>query len=156
MAKVNLYVRDDLKARMDEVGDAVNWSEVARPAFETAVANHEHRKGQNMTTAIERLRASKQETVQSEGLIGKRMGRAWAENKATYQELRDMSRLDFSHGEYRGAEETFYRAIAPNDECDLSEFRTYCFGDDDDVSDEFVVGFVEGAQEFFQEVRDEL
>jgi hypothetical protein len=59
MAKLNLYVPDDLKARMDAVSDNVNWSEVARPAFQAAVANYEHRKGRNMTTAIERLRASK-------------------------------------------------------------------------------------------------
>ena len=39
MARVTLYVPDDLKAAMDGV-DGVNWSEIARPAFITAIAGH--------------------------------------------------------------------------------------------------------------------
>jgi hypothetical protein len=105
MAKLNLYVPDDLKARMDAVSDNVNWSEVARPAFQAAVANYEHRKGRNMTTAIERLRASKQETVVSEEASGKAEGRRWAENYASYDDLRRVAKitaadLEAEHGAY--------------------------------------------------------
>ena len=66
MARITLYIPDDLKPRMDAVGDAINWSEVARPTILLALATHEHRKGQNMDTAIERLRASKEKGAQED------------------------------------------------------------------------------------------
>lgn len=37
MARISIYVPDDLKALMDAAGDTINWSEVARPAFEAAL-----------------------------------------------------------------------------------------------------------------------
>jgi hypothetical protein len=37
MAKINLYVGDELKERMDAAGD-INWSNIARSAFLTALA----------------------------------------------------------------------------------------------------------------------
>ena len=40
MARLSIYIPDDLKARMDGVGDTVNWSEVVRPAIQAAVAAH--------------------------------------------------------------------------------------------------------------------
>jgi hypothetical protein len=36
MARVSIYVPVDLKARMDRVRDATNWSEVVRPAILSA------------------------------------------------------------------------------------------------------------------------
>jgi len=36
------------------------------------------------------------------------------------------------------------------------EILEYCFGDDKPDSDEYLGGFIEGAQEFFDEVRDRL
>jgi hypothetical protein len=81
MARITLYVPDDFKARMDAAGDGINWSEVARPALTTALAAFEHSKGRNMTTAIERLRASKREGEQNAKLFGNKAGRAWPRTK---------------------------------------------------------------------------
>jgi len=50
MARVNIYVPADLKARMDTVRRSTNWSEVVRPAILSAVASDEQRKGANMKT----------------------------------------------------------------------------------------------------------
>jgi hypothetical protein len=47
-----------------------------------------------METAIERLRASKQESAQSDQLKGKEHGREWAENDATYDDLRRVANRD--------------------------------------------------------------
>ena len=45
MARVSIYISDELKARMDKVGEAANWSGIVRPAILSEVASHEHRKG---------------------------------------------------------------------------------------------------------------
>jgi hypothetical protein len=157
MARVSIYVPDDLKTRMDEVGDAVNWSEIARPAFQAVVANHEHRKGQNMITAIERLRASKQETVQSDRLAGHQDGRAWAEGTATYGDLRRLSRIEFPHDDYDGAYNALSNALDEKRELNRAELLGYCFGDEAaEVTEEYIGAFIEGAKEFFEEVRDQL
>ena len=41
MPKVTVYVPDDLKARMDAVGESVNWSGEAQKAFQCALAQLE-------------------------------------------------------------------------------------------------------------------
>jgi hypothetical protein len=149
MARLNIYVSDELKARMDEVGDDVNWSEVVRPAIHAAVANHEHRRSPSMNSAIERLRASKQEAVQEDTADGKRDGREWAEATAEYKELSRISKIDDS------TLDNLWRAVDPN--LDESEFFKYVFGDiDEEPSEEYVEGFIEGAKEFFSEVRNKL
>ena len=37
MAKINLSIPDDLKERMAEFGDNVNWSAIAKTAFEIEI-----------------------------------------------------------------------------------------------------------------------
>jgi hypothetical protein len=150
MARVNIYVPDDLKARMDGAGDAINWSEAVRPVIQSAIADFEHRKDGNMTTAIERLRASKQEHVLSQQSSGKEEGRKWAENYATYEELARLSRYDLSKWKdpYSLLKDALDDLIAG----DLVEY-TY---EDPKASDEYIAGFIEGAQGFFAEVKDHL
>ena len=41
MPKVNVYVGDELKAAMDRVGNAVNWSAVTQRGYSTAVGGEE-------------------------------------------------------------------------------------------------------------------
>jgi hypothetical protein len=156
MARVSIYLPDELKARMDEIGDAANWSEIARPAFQAVVANHEHRKGQNMITAIERLRASKQEAVQTDRLEGHQDGRAWAENSATYDDLLRLSNVEFLHDDYEGAYLALRNALDEKHELSRAQLQDYCFGEDAHVTDEYVGAFIEGAKEFFEEVRDKI
>src|SRR5207249_2974358 len=96
MARVSIYVPDELKARMDEVGDGVNWSEIVRPAIHSTIAEYQHRRSRNMQTAIERLRASKQEQVAEDEQSGVQDGRAWAESDASYRDLVRVSALPAS------------------------------------------------------------
>src|SRR4051812_27989218 len=42
MARVSIYVSDELKAEMDKAGDAINWSQIARPAFMAALMAQPH------------------------------------------------------------------------------------------------------------------
>jgi hypothetical protein len=62
VAKINLYIPGELKVRMDAV-DNINWSDVALPAFYSALATLEHRRNPSMSAVIERLRASKAESL---------------------------------------------------------------------------------------------
>jgi hypothetical protein len=153
MAKLNIYVPDDLKARMDAVGDNVNWSEVARPAFQAAVANHEHRKGQNMTTAIERLRASKTELMKRDQSEGGNAGRSWAENDAPYEIL---ARLWAVRDKYDDDPNGMLRrSVDPRDELDFGDWQGFV-GFDGSETEVYVSAFISGALSFFGEVRDKI
>jgi hypothetical protein len=158
MAKLNLYVPDDLKAQMDEVGDSVNWSEVARPAFQAAVANLRHRKDRNMSTAIERLRASKAQSVQNDQMLGTKHGREWAENRASYDELVRVSKIEYDDEPRENINPSYYviKAIDPHKDLAPGEVLDNLFGEHDGLSDEYLFAWVEGAQEFFGEVQDQL
>jgi len=150
VARVSIYVSDELKARMDAVGEAVNWSEVARPAFVSAVASDEHRRGQNMTTVLERLRASKGKYMQERAAGGKDAGRDWASNVAEYLELKKVADIseegdDWAiHGLTTALELEFY---------DLTEYLKIT---PEEFTSGFAEAFVEGAKEVYHRVEDQL
>jgi hypothetical protein len=88
MPRVTLYIPDDLKARMDEVSEAVNWSAIAQQAFRDVVINLAARKETaTMDDVVERLRASKQSYVETEHKAGLAVGEEWAKEAAKYGEL---------------------------------------------------------------------
>jgi hypothetical protein len=152
MARLSIYVTDELKARMDGVGDDVNWSEVVRPAIQRAIAIHQQRRSPSMNTAIERLRASKQEAVREDTDQGAADGRDWAENEAEYRDLVRLSKID-------DCRENLFRElwkIVP----DISEDEAhqYFFGDlaQKDLSEEYIYAFIQGAQKFFAEIKHKL
>lgn len=58
MARINLSIPDDLRARMDPLEKRFNWSEVAAAAFEREIAKATFDE-ENMDLVIERLKASK-------------------------------------------------------------------------------------------------
>jgi hypothetical protein len=155
---VSIYVPDDLKGRMDEAGESINWSEVARPAFVAAIAAHEHRKALTMTTTIERLRASKDkylEKIQDEGVEA---GRAWARDRAEFEELRNVANLHESHSS-NGLDVTvndLKKAMDPEDDLSVRDFAEILGFDDQEPSDEFAAAFAEGATDIWIDVKDEL
>ena len=159
MARITLYVPDDFKARMDAAGDGINWSEVARPALATALAAFEHSKGRNMTTAIERLRASKREGEQNAKLFGNKAGRAWAEDQARYHELRELHRRreNYPNEDPSGA---LKWVLDPTDEWvgtqEFAENNPGVTALASWASDEYREAFVEAAVNFYLEVREEV
>jgi hypothetical protein len=148
MARINIYVPDELKARMDKVGDAVNWSEVTRPAIQAALTKYEHKKGQNMQTAVERLRASKEVAMAGEREEGWAEGRRWAENLAEYKQLVRVSKIEV------GRCINVFEALA--EALDLEGGIRDLVDNLPPEPEAFLEAFVEGAQEFFEEVREEL
>lgn len=159
MARVSIYVPDDLKERMDAAGDAINWSEIARPAFQEALARFEHRKEQSLQTAIERLRASKEKHQTGEQDQGKTHGREWVLHRAEYSELVAVSQVDLDAYDDEDDGETLIRALwqalDPEESENLRDWRIALFGEGL-VLPEYVRGFVEGAQEAFEEIKDKL
>jgi hypothetical protein len=161
MARISLYIPDELRARMDAAGSEINWSDVARPALTAAIATFEHRKGQSMSTAIERLRASRQLSHQRDKDRGNRHGCVWAEKKAEYRALRDLVYRRSSHP----AEEPLHALKCVMDPVYYhppeEEFEHFAADDvDPEVleheSDEYWQAFIDGAVSFFQEVRQEV
>src|ERR1700733_607916 len=94
MARVSIYVTEDLKTRMDRIGEAANWSEIVRPAILSEVASHEHRKGKTMATVVERLRASRIKHDQEMETLGAEAGRTWASDTAEFAELQRVSKIE--------------------------------------------------------------
>ena len=95
MPKVNLYVPDDLKARMDDTREAVNWSAVAQRAFREAISTHQIRKDRfDMEHVVERLRASKERFEERQLAAGKDVGTKWAKTQAEFFELVAVASFD--------------------------------------------------------------
>jgi hypothetical protein len=154
VARISLYVPDDIKAQMDQITD-INWSDIARHAFVAALAIRKHRSERTMESAIERLRASKAESSKRDELNGKEHGRDWAEHTAEYDELRRVAEIEFNHG--MDCLHALYHAIDPENELEVGDFKQQVFGDEyADISDEYAHAFIKGAQEFFSEVADKL
>src|SRR4029077_4271665 len=171
MARITLYVPDGLKARMDAAGDEINWSDVARPAVTVPTAAFEHRKRPSVSTAIERLRASKKLAERDAKDRGNRDGRAWAQNDADYLVLRALWTTAYSR---KDPLQALHRLLDPEDgEFTRDDVFEYLagpkekYGNDyqsflEEVrrlkseSDEYFLGFIAGATTFFHEVREEV
>jgi hypothetical protein len=153
MARINVSMPDSLKERMSALDGTVNWSEVAQAAFEREVSARTF-KGENMDQVIQRLRASKTEFVENETAQGREDGRDWATRYADYKDLKRVAGLQFY-----GHEECAYQ---------LDQALGFKPGDGDSFwidedtgrisrpSDEYVQGYVEGARDVWDEVKDKL
>ena len=98
MARVNLSVPDELKARMDGF-PSVNWSAVAQEAFRAAITIAELRnKGMNneadTMAGLERLRAERRANTAWHHAFGEEQGRDWALKSATFPTLERVARLE--------------------------------------------------------------
>ncbi|MTV16765.1 MULTISPECIES: hypothetical protein [Bradyrhizobium] len=103
--------------------------------------------------AIDRLRASRFKADEQDTTRGRRDGKAWAEEVAEYRWLR---RLADGCSVCAQPFETLRMAIDPNGEIDPNEVHETCFGDENDVANEYILGFIAGAVETFQNIRDRL
>ena len=154
MARMSIYVPDDMKKRMVAIGDEkVNWSNVAQVAFRQAIANVTFPKEPTMEDVIERLKASKENSEQQDIVSGRNRGRAWASKGAEYFELKLVADLDVRNAEFNEDEDAAAWVISRLEGANLGDFPDL-FGDEP-VSDAYVEGFIEGAREIWQAVRQE-
>ncbi|MGH8502011.1 MAG: hypothetical protein ACREVE_05965 [Gammaproteobacteria bacterium] len=164
MARTTIYVPDDLRERMDQASEEVNWSQVACRAFEMKLGELATTKREkDMTDVIQRLRASKIEDEAELYTDGKDLGREWAKDTATWLQLK---RVPASHDQmFRenliddGALGHWVacKIIGDNDADwqTINEFWSEVVGEIDDArvnDDDFIRGFVDGANEIYGEV----
>jgi hypothetical protein len=105
-----------------------------------------------MNTPIERLRASKQEAELQDKTEGKQAGREWADEKAGHAELRRVSEIP--DGGFYFA--NLRAAIDLEHNLTNEELVKYMFDNDAEPTDQYIEGFIKGAQEFFAELRNQL
>ena len=171
--RINVYLPGDLRERMDAATDEfdINWSQVAATAFELKLAGIAGRKTKlDMTDTIRRLRASKLQSEEDIYQRGHEAGQDWARRLAEWAELERLAKLGhdwfapqgvvgedafgvsgnllmhMNPDEYlgnRGAQEMFWQEATGDDE------EPYPDRD-------FVHGFVDGAVEVYEQVKDEL
>ena len=163
MARMNIYVSDDLKERMDKAEESANWSQVSSRAFEIELGEIAKRKKvKDMNSVVQRLKASKLEFENVSYKEGYRCGHGWAENGAEYAELKHAYEIDADDSLFINAESDDERAfhvgfiITGVDE-KVWDFWEGVFGEWEPAKDfEFYKGFLEGASEVYEKVKDEL
>jgi hypothetical protein len=167
---VSISVPQSLRERMQLVTD-VNWSAVARDAIERRL-DLEELKMTGKLTAVERLRASKAERVQSQREDGAAAGLAWMRDHAEYGELEKLrsfvlkhqSDLDFFFNENPEnafcVGEQLVGEIVGSDSMlreTAHEFWTNVCGDKTPWHDaNWVYGFVTATVEAYAEIRDSI
>lgn len=164
MARMNIYVSDDLKERMDNAEESANWSQVASRAFEIELGEIAKRKKEkDMNSVIQRLKASKLEFENVSYNGGYQYGREWAENSAEYAELKHAYEIEIDDPLYVDAEdgddERAYHIghMITGDGEKAWEFWEGVFGEWQPAKDfEFYKGFLDGASEVYEKVKGEL
>ena len=153
MARMNISISDELREEMDEL-HGVNWSEVARDAFDREVRKHRRVDPMDRRAIAERLRASYEEQRDLERQDGQESGAEWAAQFAEFSELRALSRM----GE--AASDTLFEwsvEDTPFDNHNRQEFWEGVTGDMDfDLTEEYVEGFVAGALDLWQKVKGDV
>lgn len=93
MPDIIVPIDETLKKRMDREQEE-NWAQVATRAFEQRLAElFQKRTLTDMDAAIQRLRASRQDSDQSANGEGYRAGRRWAESAASFDQLKRLCEL---------------------------------------------------------------
>jgi hypothetical protein len=168
--RMTITIPVGVKEQIDQVKENVNWSAVAAEAFQRKVVEIRARRSKAMTRqkVIERLKAAGEADPQGFE-SGRAFGRKWAEEKALPRYLRNLAKdTDKAfewHVDPQDPEQVPYREIASTLEGVIAEV----IGDgsfwDEAVGpggyalancEDFARGFVAGALEVWEEVKDEL
>jgi hypothetical protein len=157
MARVSIYVPDDMKSEMDALEEKANWSNVAQQAFGLEINRLKLPEEGVMNQVIERLRASKRKDEIGDKEEGLEAGRKWASKQASFKELKkvgDMDDPDYIEGElWKWFDEEM--GIDSRRDPELS-FSHDGKGGLEPNSDEYVEGFIEGAQQIWNEIADKI
>jgi hypothetical protein len=173
--RTTITVPNELKARMDAIGEDVNWSALACRAFEQKLGEIINRRGvKGMQGVIARLRASKLEHASEAFGDGIAAGKEWAGATAEAVELERLERyredigsawdevFAAGFGGAIGIHERLAWTARPDDERDreaASRFWEQAIGDNFEslmCDDDFLKGFVDGALEVWDAVKDQL
>lgn len=161
-----ISIPDDFKRRLDKI-EGVNWSAIARAAFEAKLSeiNLQQSGVASMEDVINRLRESAKKAESESYERGFEEGKSWAAKVAEVTELRRLEKIEDYPWElggtsaYSDAEILFFQ-IQPDADGDRDEserFWEHAFGDDFDTDDtDLLRGFAEGALQVWNEVKGKL
>jgi hypothetical protein len=166
--RMTITIPASVKEQMDQVKEPVNWSAVAAEAFRRKVVEIRTQRSRSMTRekVIERLRsAGKADPRGAEA--GREFGRKWAEEKALPRQLRNLAKDPEGAFEEPDPDEIYLRRLSSRlanliaDEGNLSprDFWNVAVGADGDTladDEDFARGFVAGALEVWEDVKDDL
>lgn len=149
----------ELRKRMDSVKGQVNWSEVARNAFESKLAEIERTKGTNVDQElIDRLRKSKEEAENEDYQTGWNDGQVWAKDYADFRDLQRVERFCESNDNDYSWVHIYYVISDVDNRVDAREPLEFWEQHTGimEPSDGMVKGFIEGALEVWQKVKEHL
>jgi hypothetical protein len=170
--KLTIYVPGALGDRMKKVKTKVNWSEIAQRAFEQKLGEIAASKPKpKMQDVIDRLRASKSKVQSGERARGKEAGVEWAKKRAEFDQLKRVAQLAGSR-----APDTWAAGLRWDHLGALGAIATSALGEDEvarwgDVEDffgnvdvpkdpealfEFADGFLDGVEEIWEAIEDEV
>jgi len=172
--RTTITIPASLKARMDEIGEEVNWSAVAARAFEQKLAEIITMRGvKDMNDVVARLKASRARNDDGAMKRGRQAGESWARHRAEYEEL---ERLDvwtsstdgwvdeLTPDEFGGSSPYHFlvKTIRGEDCSDpeVHEFWNSATGQEPRSGDldrpSFFEGFVDGALAVWEQVKDQV
>lgn len=171
--RTTISLPDDLKARMDAATEPVNWSAEAAKCFEKVLGGIAARKSQkDYSDVIARLRASKMKSEDKNYDAGHAAGIFWAEHNASYPELKRA--VDYDTDQISGRWSTPWRgcdwvafAVLNLDVQELLDGELEEHSDAfwapaggpksvNAMGDEFLIGFIDGATQVWNQVQDQL
>ena len=164
----SISVPPDLKRRMDQVREPINWSAVACEAFNEKLAEIAKKKEiEGMNDVVERLRASKREAENSEYTSGHETGETWAKKEATARHLQRLAKWhngidndqwrEFSEWDSKeDVANALYYEIEPEMQGDDVSAKDFWDHYVDVEGVDYLRGFVEGALSVWEAVKKEL
>jgi hypothetical protein len=160
MARVSIYVPDELKARMDAAGE-LNWSAAAQRAFEVEI-NLQRWKMETdvIEKAAARLRAGREKYEAGRHAGGRATGRRWALEDADYTAVKAL--VGYSEDKAIIEASTLSSLILGDEDPSHVEVRDLweqLLGDDFRGAEPglaWIEGFVEGAGEVWEAVADKI
>lgn len=174
--RTTISISQDLRHRMEKVQEQVNWSALAARAFEEKLAEIASKKvRKTMDDVIQRLRVSKEQADDASFKEGEKIGRRWAENRATAEQLMRLERFREKQGydwdslfqendgtSFWNPEEILaFRILFDSEEPDSQSAKEFWERALDERAGKvenplFVKGFAEGALDLWREVKDKL
>lgn len=152
MARMSIYLPDDLHRRLSRLQDRVNWSQVAQQSFERILRLNPDWSNDQMNAVVERLRASKIKEVDEVVASGVAAGRDWAEKTASYRELKTVAeKVDLPSDPDDVPHDAIPRALG---HMHWEFFKPYT--DESPVDPYFQIGFLKGATAVWNEVRGKI
>ncbi|WP_422032193.1 hypothetical protein [Roseovarius sp.] len=145
MARMNISIPDELRARMDEV-EIVSWSGVAARAFELEVNKRKRITDMDHAQIVDRLKASYAVTAEADFNTGHEDGVKWAAKEAEADQLMWLSETD-------DAVDLIFDGKSDGTPFEVRHEHDIFFKDQ---SRQYARGFVAGAVEVWEKVEDEV